>query len=99
YKIDRELKFFEARRALYMDLPDLMRIRDFIKDRISYEKQLYNPLNIFSEREIPEPSLDFEKMKKKYEGKVSSYSRFPGGYYATPDGKQRVMLIYMPGKS
>src|SRR5690606_5055880 len=30
--------------------------------------------------------------------KVSSYSKFPDGYYATPDGKKRVVLVYKPGK-
>src|SRR5262249_55541689 len=27
------------------------------------------------------------------------YSRFPGGYYATPDGAKRVVLVYKPGGS
>ncbi len=99
YRIDQELKFFKDRRALYMDLPDLIKTRDYIKDRIEYEKDLYNPLNIFSEDEIPEPQLDLRGMKKKYDHKVSAYSRFPDGYYATPDGKKRVVLVYVPGKA
>jgi len=99
YKISRELEFFRKRRALYMDLDDLKKVRDYINDRIEYEKKLYNPLNIFSGVDFSEPKLDFDALKNKYEGKVSAYSRFPGGYYATPDETKRVILAYMPGKS
>jgi predicted RND superfamily exporter protein len=99
YRIDHELKFFHDRAALYMDEADLLRIKDYIADRISYEKSLYNPLNIFSEVNIPEPNLDFTGMQKKYKGRTSSYDRFPDGFYATPDGTKRVVLVYMPGKT
>ncbi len=99
YRIDRELQFFRARRTLYMDTPDLVRVRNYIRDRIEYEKALYNPLNIFREEEIPEPQLDFVSLERKYSGKISAYSRFPDGFYATPDEKKRVVLVYMPGKS
>jgi hypothetical protein len=98
YKIDRELKFFNDRRPLYMDLTDLQKVRDYIRDRIEFEKQLYNPLNIFSGRELPEPRLDIGSLERKYTSKISAYSRVPGGYYATPDGKTRVILVNLPGK-
>lgn len=98
YKIDRELEFFRSRRPLYMDLSDLQKIRDYIRERIDYEKQLYNPLNIFSGQEISEPLLDIGGLERKYSQKISSYSRFPDGYYATPDGKIRVILVNLPGK-
>lgn len=99
YKIDRELEFFRERRALFMELSDLKRVRNYIRDKIQYETELHNPLNIFSQVEIPEPSLDFLALRGKYESRVSSFSRFPDGYYATPDGKKRVILAYMPGKT
>jgi predicted RND superfamily exporter protein len=99
YKIDQELKFFKDRQALYIDLPDLIRVRDYIHDRIEYEKELYNPLNIFREADIPEPKLDFLALKTKYKGKTSGYERLPGGYYATPDETKRVLLVNMPGQS
>ncbi|MBN23254.1 MAG: hypothetical protein CL678_18355 [Bdellovibrionaceae bacterium] len=99
YKIDRELKYFENRRAIYMDTRDLKKIRDYIRDRINYEKELYNPLNIFSSRELSEPSLDLLALKKKYDLKTSSFSKFPEGYYATDDETLRVALINLPGKN
>ena len=99
YKIDRELQFFRDRQALYMDTQDLIHVRNYIRDRIEYEKELYNPLNIFSEEEIPEPKLDFLALRQKYESKTSSYARLPGGFYATPNEKIRTILVYMPGKT
>lgn len=97
YKIDRELKFFKDHQALYIDLPDLIKIRDYIKKRISYEKELYNPLNIFSQIEIPEPQFDFPGLTKKYESKASGFDRLPGGYYATPDEKIWALQVNLPG--
>jgi len=97
YKIDRELKFFSDRKALFLEVEDLKRIETYIKTRINYEKSLYNPLNIFSGINIPEPKLDVQGLLKKYSGQADSFARFPGGYYATPDQKKRAMLIYMPG--
>lgn len=99
YQIQKELKFFKDRQALYMDLPDLRRIRDYIEDRIEYEKELYNPLNIFSGQELREPYLDFLALRQKYQGRGGAYERFPDGYYATPDEKKRAVLVYKPAGS
>jgi predicted RND superfamily exporter protein len=96
YNIAKELAFFKARRALYIDIADLKRIRDYVKDRIQYEQILRNPLTIFSEVYVPEPSLNFTAIEKKYQGQTSNYDRFPDGYYATPDEKKRVLLVYKP---
>ncbi len=99
YRIDKELKFFKDRQVLYMEVDDLIKVKNYIQQRLVYEKKIRNPLNIFSQETIPEPYLNFAALKKKYEGKVSAYSRFTDGYYATQDGKKRVVLAYMPGKS
>ncbi|OFZ56815.1 MAG: hypothetical protein A2428_00375 [Bdellovibrionales bacterium RIFOXYC1_FULL_54_43] len=99
YKIDRELEFFRGRQPLYMELSDLIKVRDYIRDRIQYEKELYNPLNIFREEEIPEPKLNLLALRQKYESRTAAYARLPDGYYATPDGKLRTVLAYMPGKT
>jgi predicted RND superfamily exporter protein len=99
YRIDKELAFFKSRQALFIDAPDLTRIRHYITDRIDYEKSLYNPLNIFNGADLEEPKLDFEGIKNKYKKGVSTYERFPDGYYATPDEKKRVILVYVPGQN
>src|SRR5262249_30396108 len=59
YRIDREIEFFRKRRALFLSLADLHRIRNYARDRISYESKLRNPLNIFSGIELMEPRMDF----------------------------------------
>lgn len=99
YKIDQELKFFKKRQALYIELDDLIRIRNYIKDRIEYEKTLYNPLTIFSEIEIPEPTLNFLAIKQKYEIRASGFSHFPNGFYASQDETKRALLVNMPSKN
>jgi predicted RND superfamily exporter protein len=96
YNIANELRFFKDRRALYIDTADLVRIRNYIRDRINYEMVLRNPLTIFSEVKIREPSLDFHAIERKYQGQTSNYDKFPDGFYATPDEKKRVVLIYKP---
>lgn len=96
YNIAEELKFFKDRRALYIDLNDLKRIRTYIRSKIEYESTLRNPLTIFAGINVPEPSLNFTAIEKKYTGQTSNYDRFPEGYYATPDEKKRIILVYKP---
>lgn len=98
YNIAPELEFFGSRKSLYMEQPDLINIRNYIRDRIDYEKSLYNPLNIFSGKEIPEPQLDFLALKDKYENKISVFAKFKDGYYASNDGTLRILLMYRPSK-
>ncbi|MEO5969421.1 MAG: MMPL family transporter, partial [Bdellovibrionia bacterium] len=98
YRIDHELEFFKDRRALYIDLSDLIRLKNYIRDKIGYEKDLFNPLNIFRTQEILEPHLDYVALRKKYENKVAGYEHFPNGFYATQDEKVRALIAFMPGK-
>jgi len=99
YRIDREIAFFKDRRALFIELKDLENIRNFIRDRIQYEKQLYNPLNIFSASDLPEPKLDFDTVIRKYAKRSSGFDHFPDGFYATEDEAVRAITLYMPGRS
>lgn len=98
YRIDRELKFFSDRKVLFLESQDLKKIRGYISDRIAYEYAIHNPLNIFSEIEIPEPQFDFAAIRRKYESQAQNYSRLPDGYYATPDQKRRLLFAYLPAE-
>ena len=98
YRIDRELKFFSDRKALFLETKDLMGIKGYISDRLDYERALYNPLNIFNGVEIPEPKFDFDGIRKKYEAQAGTYDRYPQGFYATPDEKRRLLLAYLPAE-
>ena len=40
YNISKEIRFFKARQALYMDLADLVKVRNYVADRIDYEKEI-----------------------------------------------------------
>ena len=99
YTIKPALQFFKRNRSLYIDLPDLLKIRKYVNDRLDYEREIRNPLNIFAETNIPEPVLDFSAMRGKYEARTSSFDQFPDGYYATPDETKRAILVYVPGTS
>jgi uncharacterized protein len=99
YRIDREIQFFKDRRALFMSVADLKKVRDYVQDRIDYEKDIRNPLNIYSGDTIPEPKLDFDELTHKYNKKIPDYIRFPDGYYASKDGHIRVLLAYVSGRA
>jgi len=98
YRIDREVQFFKDRRTLFIELEDLKTIRNFLREKIAYETELYNPINIFRGVEIPEPILDMMGLQKKYMNKVADFDQLPGGFYATADEKVRAVIVYMPGK-
>jgi predicted RND superfamily exporter protein len=97
YRIDRELKFFKDRRSLFIEKNDLQEIQSFIQKRIHYEIQLYNPLTILENRSFKEPTLDLKALQKKYDSRTDQYSRFPDGFYATPDETLRIMIVNLPG--
>ncbi|MBS1958219.1 MAG: MMPL family transporter [Bdellovibrionales bacterium] len=99
YRINKELEFFNSRKSLFITQTDLNSIKNYIKARINYEIQLYNPLTIIENRDIPEPKLDFEALKRKYIGKADAYAHFKSGYYASADEKMRVVLVNQPGGS
>lgn len=99
YKIKDEIEFFKKRKSLFVDVRDLEKIRDYVRDRIEFEKSLYNPFTIFNVSTIEEPKFDFRGLMQRYTGKVGAYDRFPEGYYATPDETKRAVLVYLPGKS
>jgi predicted RND superfamily exporter protein len=97
YRIDNELKFFNERKPLFIEDADLSKIKNYIRERINYEVQLYNPLTFIENRDFPEPKFDFNAIQKKYTGKTDSYTHFPDGFYASADQKIRVLNANLPG--
>jgi len=96
YKIDDVLKFFSKRRALYLEIEDLERIRDYVRDRINYEIELYNPFTILRNSSTQEPKLDLNQIEKKYSAQASHYTHFPGGYFATSNEGVFALLAFLP---
>lgn len=99
YKISEEIEFFNRRKALFISKDDLLQVRNFIEKRIDYEKFLYNPFNLAVENKPELPEYDFNALKTKYASQSDDFSHFPGGVYATPDGKRRLILVYAPDQS
>lgn len=99
YRIDQELEFFRRRQALFLDLNELRDILSYIRKRIHYETELYNPLTIFSEEALPEPEMDFRSIQNKVTKNSASYAHYPDGFFATVDETKRAILIDVVGKS
>lgn len=98
YRITDELGFFKKRLGLFVELPDLVKLRDYIRDRVKFDKEMYSPFNIFPVTErMKRPELDIDALEKKYK-KEGAYDTFPDGYYATADGTKRAALVYLAGK-
>ncbi len=99
YDITREIHFFNRRRALMIDIGDLRKVRDYVRNRINYEQDIRNPLNIFSGVTLTPPLLDQDALTEKYSGRVSDYAKFKDGYYAMDSGKVRAILVYTSGQA
>ncbi len=99
YRISEELAYFEARKALFIDQGDLLKLEKFVRDRIEYEKSIYNPVLWILPDQMPEPKFDFKALEKKYLGRTSGYGHLPDGIYSTPDGTERLILAYAPDQS
>lgn len=98
YKVADEMAFFKKRAGLFLSVEDLEKVKNYIRDRIKYDKEMYSPFNIFpvSER-LKKPELDFAAIQSKYK-RNGAYDTFPNGYYSNPEGTQRIILVYMAGK-
>ena len=98
YKVADEMAFFKKRAGLFLSVEDLEKVKTYIRDRIRYEKEMYNPFNIFPVDDwLKKPELDFKALQAKYQ-RNGAYDTFPNGYYANPEGTQRIILVYMAGK-
>lgn len=93
YRIDREVEFFKKRRLLFIDVQDLKDLKNYVKARVMYEKDKRGlGIGITSE-----PKYDFAALEKKYGGDSSFFSRFPDGFYVSPDHTKRAMIVSLPG--
>jgi len=83
-------EYFEARKLLYMDLPDLETIKARIGRKIKLEKQKANPL--FIDLLDEEYKLDFSDIEKKY--KSADIFR---DYFVSKDGRELILLVKPSG--
>jgi predicted RND superfamily exporter protein len=91
----RSLEIRNARRLALLSLPlsDLIDLKNDLKKRIQYEKELYNPLNIFSEVELEEPPA-----WTQWESRITQQLSPTGislqrADFSSADGKTRALLV------
>ena len=97
WRLGPEFSFFRRNAPLFLSLNDINQIDSFLHRRITYEQQL--ALRILPEEDLgPKPEFQFTDLEKKYRDRFDTYDRMPGGYFATPDRKNWLVVIYMPGK-
>ncbi len=77
----------------------LLRFESSLREKLDYEKKLYNPLNIFSGIDLEEPKiLDLGRELRA----MADQHSLPGdseGNFALADGKTRAILVGLRGKS
>lgn len=96
--IAAEKVFFERHKALYIDLDDWKELESYVRDRGKFERKNKNPFSLGLDDEEQKPVFDFDALRKKYENRAGAYSRFPDGYFQSRDGKNTVVLAFLPGK-
>ncbi len=98
YRIDKEVQFFKDRQALYLNVPDLERINEYVGKRIAYEKIVRNPIRLFPLEDTVEPKFDFESLKQGRKADVEGFTKFKDGYYSAEDERVRAIVAYVPAK-
>jgi uncharacterized protein len=98
YRADEEMAFFKGRAGLMIDQEDLLNIKKFVSNEISYAKRSVLSLFGDEEKKEEESPVDIRAMEEKYLRRGLDVHRFPDGYYATQDEKTYAVVVYMPGK-
>jgi predicted RND superfamily exporter protein len=93
YKITDARKHFEDKRYLYVDLEDLVKLRDRLKAKIEDERRRKLIIDL---EDRPPYEFQIDDIKKKYEDKVADYDHFPDGYFITPDRTLQALLLRVP---
>ena len=87
----QERAFLHDHAVLYVDLADLVTIRERIVARRDYEVAKQTG-SLLDDSEAA-PSVDFSDLQKKYEGRTSGLDRFPTGRFSNAEQKATLMLI------
>jgi hypothetical protein len=93
YKITEARKHFEDKRYLYVDLEDLVKLRERLKAKIEDERRRKLVIDL---EDRPPYEFKIDDIKKKYEDKVADYDHFPDGYFITPDRTLQALLLRVP---
>ncbi len=95
YRPGEVQEFFRYRKALFVELADMVEAERRLQARIDFEVQKENPLALgLDDEPSPAPEVRFDDIAKKYEGQASQIQGFPSGYYDGEDGRSLVMVFY-----
>jgi predicted RND superfamily exporter protein len=89
--------FLEPRAGLFVELPELEKLRDDIQKRWDWEVGKETGSNIDDSEEPPKVSVD--EIKKRFGAADKDDERYPGGYYQAKDGRALVVIAHtaIPG--
>ena len=97
YRIDRRAQVLRPAQGAFVDIPISSRCASSCGPH-RVREQLHNPVNIFAERELTEPKLDFRALITKYGSPASSFSRFPDGCMPRPTARNARSSCTSPGQ-
>lgn len=100
YNVGGAEKFFADRKYLYLDLADLVSIRERIAAKIASEKLRNNPLFFSLEDEAEKKDeLDFSDLKAKYGREAGRFEGYTDGYYFGEQNRLAAVVIRPFGAS
>ncbi len=98
--VKEERRFFDKKRALYVPLSDLELVQKYVKEKIREGKRKMFDLGLGGgDDELKHLQPKVDALLEKYKKEDSQLSRFPDGYFASPDGRTRVVLAFLPEKA
>jgi uncharacterized protein len=88
--------FFRARKALFIDTPDLATLEQRIRARVDYEVENNSPMALHLDDDEPStpPPVVVDDIVKKYDKRTTGLKQHPSGYYDADDGRSLAMIFY-----
>jgi predicted RND superfamily exporter protein len=88
---DSERRFLEQHAPLYLDLPDLVRVRERVEARRDWEVAKATD-QLLDEDEAP-PPLDFRDIEAKYRAKTGAGERVPRGRFSNKELAHTLLVV------
>ena len=84
--------FLEPRAGLFVELPELEKLRDDIQRRWDWEVGKETGSNI-DDSDVP-PKVSVDEIRKRFGGANKDEERFPDGYYQSKDGHALIVIAH-----
>lgn len=94
YRATAQREFFEKNKYLYVDVEDLVTIRERLRTKIEWETICSNPMYIDIAGDCDEdPGFTFDDIQDKYRALGRRYDHYLENYYTSADGSLIAILI------